>query len=109
MNEYTPDRWVMLKIHSETHGTIFRIFSGCYGGFTGGDSWKLSSGNTDIIDHDDYYEIPQMSGNVYMCSRSAIGMSSYMHGIFNHWRDKVMTDGSTIEIVDIEEARKALV
>lgn len=108
MSHYTPDRWVMLKIHSKDHGTIFRVFAGWLGGYAAGDSWKLSSGNTAIIDHTDHYEIPQESGSVYVCNHARVGMTSYMASVIKHWQTTIMTDGSTVEIVDIEEARTAL-
>ena len=59
---YTPDRWVMLEINSEKYGKIRKILASFYGGFAQGDSWKLSSGNTSVIDKGDFYEFPQESG-----------------------------------------------
>ena len=48
-----------------------------YGGFSRGDSWKLSSGIMEIKDAGDFWEVPNHSGSVYMLHKKACGISSY--------------------------------
>ena len=66
MTEYTPDSWVIVKIQSEQHGTIYKVLAGWSGSYLYGDSWKLSSGIVTLVDTGSYYDSLQDSGSVYM-------------------------------------------
>lgn len=81
---YVPDRWVLLTIKTEDQ-TIDKIFAGWFGGFSGRDSWKLSSGVVDVIDHEDYIEYHNLSGSVYLCRKDSYGMGAYMNSVYQHW------------------------
>lgn len=84
MREYRPDRWVLVRIESEQYGVYYRFLAGWYGGFARGDSWKLSSGILEdqiTVDADECFVCPQFSNSCYIVHPSAIGMSSYMHGV----------------------------
>ena len=102
MNTYHPDRWVMVEINSTQHGKIRKILASWYGGYLGSDSWKLSSGNKEVIDSGDHYEIPQETGSIYYCHKNCIGMSNYTSSVFANFQKQVeeANDGSTIEIVE---------
>lgn len=95
MNEYTPDRWVLLEFtNQETGESITKVFGGWVGGYTQGDSWKLSSGVVGTEDRDDYWEFTNHSGSVYRCYKHAQGMSGYMTSIYQSWMRKANSDGS---------------
>lgn len=102
-NYYTPDRWVMIEINSKENGKIRKILASYYGGFAGSDSWKLSSGNTSVIDKGEFYEFPQESGSAYKCYKTCIGMSNYTSGVYAGWI-KALSDmdnsATSIEIVE---------
>jgi hypothetical protein len=39
MSEYTPDKWVVIKINSDKYPSIHKVFACWYGGWAGSDSW----------------------------------------------------------------------
>lgn len=99
---YRPDRWVMLKIESKEYGVVYKVLASWYGGFGGSDSWKLSSGNTDVKVLDLGYEFLQTSGSTYACHKDSYGMSGYTSSIFNSWLTSAQ-DGVTISVVPQED------
>lgn len=100
--KYIPERWVILKISNDTD-LVYKVFGGWLGGYTTGDSWKLSSGILEIKEHEDHYEMPQESGSLYICYKNSVGMTSYMQQILNHWTtqntDRPYQVGTKIEII----------
>ena len=85
MNEYTPDKWVVIEIAMEGT-TVQRILSSWYGGWAGSDSWRLSSGITEVEELEDSFIIKNESGSVYTCYRRRYGMSSYTAGILEDFK-----------------------
>jgi hypothetical protein len=100
MSTYTPDRWVLVKIQAVGHEPYYRVLASWYGGFTQGDSWKLSSGVEKSIDHGTHYEFPQSSGSIYMCHKGAHGMSMYTSGVFANFKADCEKTGMLFELVD---------
>ena len=85
MSEYTPDKWVVIEIAME--GTnVQRILSSWYGGWAGSDSWRLSSGITEVEELEDSYIIKNESGSVYTCFKGRYGMSSYAMGVLEDFK-----------------------
>ena len=85
MSEYTPDKWVVIEIAME--GTVTqKILSSWYGGWVGSDSWRLSSGITEVEELEDSYIIKNDSGSVYTCYKDRYGMSSYAMGILEDFK-----------------------
>ena len=41
MNEYTPDKWVVIKLTNKHNAMHYRVFACWYGGFAGSDSWQI--------------------------------------------------------------------
>ena len=66
MSEYTPDCWVVIEIAADDT-KVQRILSSWYGGWAGSDSWRLSSGITEVEELEDSYIIKNESGSVYTC------------------------------------------
>lgn len=99
--EYTPDRWVIVKVTSKTN-THHRVFAGWYGGFTQGDSWKMNSGITHWEDKGDYYAVHGKSGNVYNCYKVSSGMSAYMSNVLYRFEQEAAhhADGAGISVVE---------
>ena len=101
MSAYTPDRWVIVEMNS-VHGNIRKILGSWYGGFAGSDEWRFSSGITEVIEHDNHYEIHNHSGSIYTCYKNSIGMSSYTNTVFNDYKKKLEESNTgTMEVVDI--------
>ena len=95
---YIPDRWVVVELRSKTE-TIQKVLSSWYGGYLGSDSWRLSSGITQIIEKEDHYQIHNESGSVYECYKEAYGMSAYTSGIYQTWVNQ-QSEEVTIRILE---------
>ena len=101
MSEYTPDRWVITEMNSE-HGKIRKVLGSWYGGYAGTDHWRFSSGITQIVEHDKYYEVHNESGSIYTCIKGAEGMSRYTAGVLMNMQKKALKENVTIEIIKID-------
>lgn len=88
MSQYTPDRWEIVEFNSEEFGAVQRVLAGWYGGYTGSDSWKLSSGVVEVKDCLDHYEILNHSGSVYVCYKRSKGSSNLMHAMIHSWTEQ---------------------
>jgi len=100
MSTYTPDRWIIVKIQSVGNEPYYRVLAGWYGGFTQGDSWKLSSGIEKSIDRGTHYEMLQSSGSTYLCPKGSHGCSSYMASIYSGFVKDCIENGMIFEAVD---------
>ena len=88
MSTYYPDRWVIIEI--DYNGDVIRkVLAGWYGGFASGDSWKLSSGITDIKLEGDVYAFTNESGSIYYCHKNNNSMSSYMMQQYAYFQDNI--------------------
>ena len=89
MGEFTPDKWVVIEIN---HGEekIERILSSWYGGWAGSDSWRLSSGITEVEELEDSYIIKNHSGSVYTCFKGRYGMSAYTMGVLEGFKKEAV-------------------
>ena len=85
MGEFTPDRWVVIEIEYGEE-KIQRILSSWYGGYAGSDSWRLSSGITEVEELEDSYIFKNHSGSVYTCFKGRYGMSSYAMGVLEDFK-----------------------
>lgn len=99
---YIPDTWVLLKISSEQYGDIYKVLAGWYGGYTSGDSWKLSSGAKTFVDKEYYYESLQDSGSTYVLYKQAKKFSGYTQNIYDSFVRQANDIGCTIEVVSAE-------
>ncbi len=104
MTTYNPDLWQIVKItpKDKTKKTYYRVFACWCGGYTQGDSWKLSSGIVSIEYHEPYWHIHNASGSIYKVHKNATGFTGYGAAIYQQLcNDSQEVD---LEIVDIEEA-----
>jgi len=100
MSIYTPDLWVIVEIRNhETDEVVQKVFASWYGGYAGSDSWKLSSGVTEIIEHENHYEIHNHSGSIYNCGKNNQGMSGYAGGVLEGMKEK-LKGIATITVLD---------
>ena len=97
MSTYHPDRWTIVEITAGEEVTR-KVFSGSYGGYTGSDTWKLSSVIESIKEDAEGYEVLCMSGSVYMLHKQAYGMSGYMSSIYESWITACEQPESTLTI-----------
>jgi len=105
---YNPDCWVILLLNSDF--PHYRILASWYGGYTNGDSWKMSSGITKVVDHDNHYEIHNTSGSIYNCIKGAERMSSLAEGTYRYYSEQAKSMGDfEITVVDYSDIDWSLV
>lgn len=83
MSEHTPDKWVVVKLTNKQDLVHYRVFATWYGGYLGGDAWRLNSGITAVDLVDSCYEFVGSSGSVYRCRRDGYGTTSHGRGVLN--------------------------
>jgi hypothetical protein len=102
MSEYTPDYWVVLKVHLNSDVLHYRILAGWVGGFAEGHSWKISSGIESVSHSDGMFTFPQTSGSIYRCYEHCERLNSYMSSIFDNYK-KDTEEGEVFEIIGVEK------
>ncbi|CAB5214139.1 hypothetical protein UFOVP190_19 [uncultured Caudovirales phage] len=103
MTVYNPDLWVIVELkYNDSDEVNRKVLASWYGGYLGSDRWKLSSGITEIVDKDLYYEIHNHSGSIYNCGKQSQGMSGYTSGIFTSF-EKDLEGVGTIKIINYGE------
>jgi len=96
MSQYTPDRWMIVKIdHKDT--VHYRVFACWYGGYAGSDSWKLNSGITSVVLEDDCYHFTGSSGSIYKCHKDCYGANMYGRGVLTNLIKEGKPVGTIIE------------
>ena len=108
MQTYTPDTWVILLFDSLDYGKVYKVFAGWYGGFSQGDSWKLSSGIKTFVSEGKFYSSLQESGSTYNLYKQYERLSGYQHGLLNVWREQLDEVGGSIEVIDACEFIKGM-
>jgi hypothetical protein len=96
MSDYTPDRWVVVKIGDEN---LYKVFACWFGGYAGSDSWKLNSGITSAAFENDVYYFNGSSGSVYECHKDTYGTNMYGMSVLSNMIDKAAKTGVVIEIL----------
>lgn len=85
MSVYNPDCWVILEFSTPMQKT-YKVFAGWRGGYTDGDSWKLSSGITGVDWENGAFTCHNVSGSDYICALSNYGMKSgLMNDVYRGW------------------------
>jgi len=98
-----PDVWVIVELSgTKVKDRYYRVLAGWYGGYTGGDSWKMSSGITKIIDKDKFWEIHNESGSIYNCYKDIERFSGQTRNIYQSYQ-KDNTDEVTIKHIPIQQ------
>ncbi len=98
---YAPDKWVIIEIKNKDHEAHRRVLGSWYGGFVGSDSWRASSGITEVIDEGDHYRILNESGSTYNCFKGCEGVSGYTAGVLARMQKQTEEDGGSIEVVTL--------
>jgi len=101
MSDYTPDKWVVVKIQRQENDTpLYKVFACWYGGWAGADSWKLNSGITRVTLDGYCYMFEGYSGSVYECHESCYGTNFYGQGVLENLITRIEANGGTCEIMD---------
>ena len=102
MSDYTPDRWVVVKITDADSPPIHKVFACWFGGYAGSDSWKLNSGITRAYEEGHCFMFDGSSGSTYACHKTTYGTNMYGHGVLHNMIDAAEKNGITIEILPEE-------
>jgi hypothetical protein len=99
MREYTPDKWIVIKIEGPDIPLAYKVFACWYGGFLGSNSWKLNSGITKVTKDRKFYLFEGYSGSVYKCHEDMQGTHMYGSGVLNDIIKRSKEIGTTVEIM----------
>jgi hypothetical protein len=103
MNEYTPDRWIVVKIYGGDLPLTYKVFACWYGGYLDPDSWKMNSGIAKVKKLKNKYIFYGFSGSVYRCFINEYGISSYGRTVLSNIIKRSQEEaGVTIEIMPQE-------
>jgi len=98
MSEYTPDKWLLLKI-----GEGQKVLGGWSGGYLDSDEWRLSSGVENITEEDGHYIIKNHSGSIYKCHKSCQGTTGLSGRILNKIEDKCKDESVEFEVIELDK------
>lgn len=101
MADYTPDRWLVLRIQTDKE-ILYKVFASWSGGYTGSDSWKLNSGIVRATWADPYWEFDGSSGSVYSCHWDGYGTNGYGGAVLDNLISQAQAQGIEIEVMDGE-------
>jgi hypothetical protein len=101
MSEYTPDRWLVLRIHT-TKEILYRVFATWYGGYGGSDSWQLNSGIVSAQLVDSRWEFSGLSGSVYSCHTDAYGTNGYGGSVLSNMISQAQAQDIQVEVMERE-------
>jgi hypothetical protein len=95
-NEYTPHKWVIVKIYGENIETTYKIFACWYGGYAGSDSWQMNSGIRSAEKVGENWIFKGFSGSIYICNPQNYGLSLYCSGELEQIIEKSKKHGVTM-------------
>lgn len=98
MSDYTPDRWVVVKITTAKQ-RLYKVFASWSGAYTGSDRWKMNSGITRATLNNAYWEFDGYSGSTYYCHLECYGANGYAGNVLQGFIDEAKTADATIEIM----------
>lgn len=101
MNEYKPDRWVLLRVTPKGKESFYKVLGGWVGGYVDPDYWKLSSGCEVIEDFEDAWIMPQASGSIYYCNKGREGFTRLTADMLEYFRKQTKTE-CEFEVVSSE-------
>ena len=94
MSDYTPDNWVVLKIkESKYDGGFYKVRAGWSGGYLDGDSWRMNSGITRVVEKPKHWEFYGASGSVYKCYRKGYRLTMANSGVYNALKENEAFEG----------------
>ncbi len=101
-----PDKWIVLEISSENHGTFRKILSSWYGGYLGSDSWRLSSVIINCSENEHAYEFNTETSS-YICNKNSLGMNLMARDILKKLIDHSASSNITVKAIDNYDDNKS--
>jgi len=107
MNDYNPDYWQVVKITQPTGESVYKLFSTWAGGYAKGDSWKLNSGITKIVEEEQYLEIHGASGSVYHVPNNSWSYRTVMYtqSVLDHFQREMTKAGGSLQTVPFDAVK----
>lgn len=81
-NTYYPSCWVIVEVTGTETNTHHKVLAGFPGGYTYGNSWRLSSAVAKIVDRVEFYEIYTYTGSAYYCAKNSEAFNYYTQSIY---------------------------
>lgn len=106
--EYIPDNWVIIRIQHQGE-TYHKVLAGWTGSYTSGDSWRMNSGITKVVEEPLHWLFHGVSGSVYRCNKDRYGLRHNCGGVYDQLKQRYgdavtmlddLDDFSSIELVD---------
>ena len=98
MSDYSPDRWVIVKIVTAEE-QLYKVFATWSGGYGGSDLWQMNSGIVHAARVADRWEFAGYSGSVYSCHKDAYGTNGYGGNVLQGFINQMPGQGATMEIM----------
>lgn len=99
MNEYRPNRWVVVNL-TDGRTTYQKVLASWSGSYMYGDSWKLSSSIESKTEDENNYYFKCSSGSTYICGKNNRGMSTYTFYVLHGWLEDAKTSDIKIEVLE---------
>ena len=99
MTDYTPDKWVVVKIEGGEFPLTYKVFGCWYGGYLGSNSWKMNSGIKYASEGDNCYLFEGYSGSIYKCYKNNYGAHMYGQGVLEDIIEKSKEHNVVMEIM----------
>ena len=96
---FTPDKWQVVKIFGKDIPLTYKVFACWYGGYSGGDSWKMNSGIKSAKREEGYWLFEGFSGSIYKCFEGNYGTHMYGHGVLDDIIERSKEAGMNVEIL----------
>jgi hypothetical protein len=84
-NTYHPDKWVVFELKGDY--LHHRVLAGWSGGYLDGDSWRINSGITKVVEEEDTYRIYGNTGSCYICGKDNYGFNITSAGVWNKLKE----------------------
>lgn len=80
MGEYTPDRWIIVKVNHSIY-PHYRVFGSWGGSYLYGASWRMNSGIVRHEEDESVYRFYGATGSCYTCHKGSYGVTAYGAGV----------------------------
>ena len=95
-----PDRWCVINIIKDGDKPVNKVFACWYGGYLGGDYWRLNSGIVNVTEDDTHYFFHGESGSIYQCHKETYGTTAYGQSILDGFIKNTEKHGYKLTILD---------
>lgn len=100
MSVKCPDKWLVIRMETAEHGRVDKVLGTWNGSYLGSSSWQLSSGNREITEYEDRYEITQSSGSLYVLNKQCRGIRHDWEHLLGEFKEGAEKLGASFEILE---------